>query len=63
MEPIERYTIRNISFKLALMESTNLPLYFPCTQFSSTDFQSSNLTEFVTTTKVVIHLNDLNKEL
>jgi len=45
------------------MVSTNLSLYFPCTQFSSTDFQSSNLTEFVTTTKDVIHLNDLNKEL
>jgi hypothetical protein len=65
MEPIKRYIkpSQHISFKLALMLSTNLPLHFLCTQFSSMDFQSSNLTELVTATKVVVHLNDLNMEL
>jgi polynucleotide 5'-kinase involved in rRNA processing len=65
MENIKRYIKPSqiISFKLALMVFKNLPLYFLCTQFSSMDFQSSNLTELVTTTKVVVHLNDLNTEL
>lgn len=63
MEPIKRYIkpSQNISFKLALMVYTNLPLYFLCTQFSSMDFQSSNLTENYN--QGCRHLNDLNVEL